>query len=222
MRRVARSYLSGNRRVRVLEDLDLDLPAGQRLAIMGRSGSGKTTLLHLAGVMDTPDSGEIRIAGQAVQDLGEPFRTRLRAREIGLVFQDFNLMDSLSVADNIGLPLWLNGIRDSGRVGRLAEQLAVGDLLARYPWQLSGGEKQRVAIARALVHRPRLVLADEPTGALDEETAADVLALLAQATDEAGVAVLVVTHSEQAAGICNRRLLLATGRLQEAPAVAVK
>lgn len=211
---VRRWYLSGADRVPVLDGLDLELVAGERLAVMGQSGSGKTTLLHLAGIMDTPDAGEIRITGRPVHHLAEPERTRYRAARIGVVFQDFNLMDSLSVRDNIELPLWLNGMEDRRRrVTDMATRLGVETLLGRYPWQLSGGEKQRVAIARALVHEPRLVLADEPTGALDETTADQVLGILRETAEAAGVALLLVTHSEQAAAICNRRTLLSGGRL---------
>ncbi len=216
MRGVGRWYASGRQRVRVLENLDLALSAGQRLAVMGRSGSGKTTLLHLAGLMDTPDAGEIRVDGRAVHELAEPRRTRFRAATVGLVFQDFNLMESLTAADNIALPLWLNRRREPGRVASLARELGVDDLLERYPWQLSGGERQRVAIARALVHRPRLVLADEPTGALDEASAATVLDLLSRAAEATGTALLLVTHSREAAAICTRTTQLQSGRLVEA------
>ena len=202
--------------VQVLADLNLDLAAGERVAVMGASGSGKTTLLHLAAGMDTPDAGEVLIGGRSLSGLVEPERTRFRARYIGLIFQDFNLIDSLTVRENIELPLWLNGLTaESARIESLAEELGISALLQRLPEKLSGGEKQRVAIARALVHRPALLLADEPTGSLDQTTAEGVLRLFDRVTRQHNVTLLMVTHNDEAAALCDRILHLRHGRLSE-------
>ncbi len=202
--------------VQVLADLNLDLAAGERVAVMGASGSGKTTLLHLAAGMDTPDAGEVLIGGRSLSGLVEPERTRFRARYIGLIFQDFNLIDSLTVRENIELPLWLNGLTaESARIESLAEELGITALLQRLPEKLSGGEKQRVAIARALVHRPALLLADEPTGSLDQTTAEGVLRLFDRVTRQHNVTLLMVTHNDEAAALCDRILHLRHGRLSE-------
>ena len=211
---ISRAFGSGDEKTRVLDDLDLVMGAGERIAIMGSSGSGKSTLLHVAAGMDRPDAGRVRIAGTDLAGLDEPELTRHRARHIGLVFQDFNLMDSLTVSENIELPLWLNGIaRREHAVSRLAEELGIGGLLDRLPESLSGGEKQRVAIARALVHRPLLVLADEPTGALDEVTAASVMTLFEEVTRQSGASLLLVTHDRDVAAVCQRTLTLSGGQL---------
>ncbi|MFP4208255.1 MAG: ABC transporter ATP-binding protein [Wenzhouxiangella sp.] len=201
--------------VQVLDELNLELGAGERVAVMGSSGSGKTTLLHLAAGMDTPDAGEVRVGGQLLSRLAEPARTHFRARYIGLVFQDFNLIDSLTVRENIELPLWLNGrLEQRKRITELAAELGITALLERLPEKLSGGEKQRVAIARALVHEPALLLADEPTGSLDQTTAEGVLALFDRITRQHGVTLLMVTHNDEAAALCDRILHLRHGRLE--------
>ncbi len=214
---LGRSFISGSSQVEVLKGLDLRLDQGERVAIMGTSGAGKSTLLHLAAGMDRPDRGTVTLAGRDLDRLDEPALSRHRARHVGLVFQDFNLIDSLTAFENIELALWLNSRRQaSDRVRRLARQLGLDDLLERLPSQLSGGERQRVAIARALIHKPTLVLADEPTGSLDEETASDVLDLFDQACRDTGCALLMVTHDREAAKICDRLTRLHLGRLEAA------
>lgn len=214
---VRRSYRSGPARVQVLAGADLEVARGERVAIMGASGSGKSTLLHIAGGMDLPDDGWVEVLGQRVNELPEPRRTRFRARHVGLVFQDYNLLDGLSAAENIELVLWLNGLRSiPGRLQRvreLAGELGISKLLDRRPDQMSGGEQQRVAIARALIHEPDLVLADEPTGSLDEASASSVLDLLAAAAAGRGCALVLVTHNAAAAARCDRILKLTGGRL---------
>ena len=216
IRKLRRSYGSAHD-VQVLEDLNLDLTEGERVAVMGASGSGKTTLLHLAAGMDTPDAGEVLIDGKSLSGLVEPERSRFRARYIGLVFQDFNLIDSLTVRENIELPLWLNGLsHETARIRELTDELGISALLERLPEKLSGGEKQRVAIARALVHRPALLLADEPTGSLDQNTADSVLTLFDRVTRQQNVTLLMVTHNDEAAALCDRTLHLRHGRLSEA------
>lgn len=198
----------------LLDDLNLELMAGTRLAIMGQSGSGKTTLLHLASGMDQPDQGRVVVCGKVLSDMPEPERTHWRAQHIGLVFQDFNLIDSLSVSENIEIPLWLCGLSNRrARIERLAEALEITALLDRLPQALSGGEKQRVAIARALVHEPALLLADEPTGSLDEANAAVVLDLFSQITQRLNCAVVLVTHDPKAAKTCDLVMQLKGGQL---------
>lgn len=214
MEQVARCYSSAGHSIKVLDRVDLELRRGERVAIMGASGSGKTTLLHLAGGMDRPDGGRVILAGQDLARLGEPTLTRLRARHVGLVFQDFNLLDSLTVRENIELPCWLNHQSPtSEQVRQLAESLAIETLMERLPDQLSGGEKQRVAIARALVHGPELLLADEPTGSLDQSTAERVLALFDQVLKQANSSLLMVTHNHETAAMCDRILQLRNGQL---------
>jgi len=214
LHRVSRHFQSGTDTITVLDDVNLDLPAGRRLAIMGASGSGKSTLLHLAAGMDRPDSGTITLAGQDLGSLREPQRTRFRARRIGLVFQDFNLIESLTVFDNIALVPWLTGLACEGRtIQDLADSLGIGGLMRRFPAQLSGGEKQRVAIARALIHRPVLILADEPTGSLDPDSAGTVLDLFDQSVRALDCAVLMVTHNVDAAARMDETLHLTHGQL---------
>lgn len=223
LRGVARRFSAGERVVTVLEHLDLEIATGERVAVMGASGSGKSTLLNLAAGMDRPDEGVVQVLNETLADLGEPGLTRFRARNIGLVFQDFNLIDSLNVRENITLPLWLNGLdelkeldRERDQASDLIETLGIAGLLERMPDQLSGGEKQRVAIARALIHGPELLLADEPTGSLDEATAERVLALFDRITAVQGCALVLVTHNPAAAAICDRQLSLRGGRLYTA------
>jgi putative ABC transport system ATP-binding protein len=215
LRGVGRRYPSGQQWIKILDGLDLDLQRGERLAVMGASGSGKSTLLHLAAGMDRPDQGSIRLDGQPLDALREPALTRFRAERIGLVFQDFNLIDSLVVYDNIALVPWLIGQRTRrAAILQLCERLGIDRLLERFPAQLSGGEKQRVAIARALIHRPTLLLADEPTGSLDPDSAGRVLELFDEAVRAMDCAVLMVTHNEEAARRMDRTLFLRQGRLQ--------
>jgi len=214
LHKVSRSFQSGMETIRVLDEVDLVLQPRQRLAIMGASGSGKSTLLHLSAGMDRPDSGSIVLAGQTLERLAEPDLTRFRARQIGLVFQDFNLIDSLTVFDNIALVPWLTKTKSSTKaILDLGEELGIGALMGRFPAQLSGGEKQRVAIARALIHRPALILADEPTGSLDPDSADTVLDLFDQSVRSLDCAVLMVTHNQHAASRMDKTLYLSHGRL---------
>lgn len=214
MHGVRRGFRSGSEAVHVLDGLELEVAAGERVAVMGSSGSGKSTLLHLAAGMDTADAGEIRVCGKELSVTPEPERSRFRAAAIGLVFQDFNLIDSLSVYENIELPLWLNRTHPADSpLAALTAELGIDHLAGRLPDQLSGGEKQRVAIARALVHQPSLLLADEPTGSLDQTTATDVLDLFERVTRARGCALVLVTHNPEAAAICDQVLHLRHGRL---------
>jgi putative ABC transport system ATP-binding protein len=218
-RQLARAYREGSTVRPVLRGVDLQLGVGECVALLGRSGCGKSTLLNLLGGIDRPDAGTVTIGGVAMGDLPEPGRTLFRRRHLGFVYQSFNLIPTLTAGENVGLPLELNGVppADAGR--RVAELLAAVGLATRadaFPDQLSGGEQQRVAVARALVHRPRVVLADEPTGNLDAETGATVLALLRDLQRCEGQSLLMVTHSLSVARIADRVLTLADGVITDA------
>lgn len=201
----------------VLDGVSLQLEAGERVALLGSSGSGKSTLLNLLGGIDQPGSGSIQLSGQAMDSMAEPERTLFRRRHIGFVYQQFNLIPTLTVAENMALPLELLGLTRSQRQEKVNGWL--GDIgLAgrgdRFPDQLSGGEQQRVAIARALIHEPELVLADEPTGNLDAATGGKVLELLFGLARDRRQTLLVVTHSQAVAEKADRVVVLTEGRLQ--------
>ncbi|PXX96318.1 ABC transporter ATP-binding protein [Halomonas sp. LBP4] len=213
---VHKAYATPQGPLSVLAGVDLILHAGESLALMGESGSGKSTLLHLAAGLDLPDAGEVRLAGRAISMLAEPDRARLRRESLGLVFQQFHLVPSLNVVDNLRLQARLAGRENTAWTARLIERLGLAGLEKRYPEQLSGGQQQRLAIGRALAPRPALLLADEPTGNLDETTADEVLALLRALVDDAGSALLVVTHSPRVAAPLDRCLRLSHGRVNDA------
>ncbi|TDB04671.1 ABC transporter ATP-binding protein [Halomonas marinisediminis] len=212
-RQVYKAYTTPQGPLEVLRGVDLTLEAGQSLALMGESGSGKSTLLHLAAGLDLPDSGEVRLGSQAISTLGEPERARLRRERLGLVFQQFHLVPSLSVIDNLRLQARLAGVEKSAWSSELIERLGLAGLEGRYPEQLSGGQQQRLAIGRALAPRPSLLLADEPTGNLDEGSADAILALLLELVRDTGCALLMVTHSPRIAAPLDRRLVLSHARL---------
>jgi len=204
--RVSKAFVGARSRV-VLHDVSLQLAAGEYIAVMGESGAGKSTLLNLIAGLDVPDSGRIVVAGQDMAALDDAARTRLRRARMGFVFQAFHLLPHLSVARNVGLPLALNGAATDAIAARVEEMLAAVGMQDRrddLPNQLSGGEMQRVAIARALAHRPSLVLADEPTGNLDADSAAEVLALLRAQLERDNAAGILVTHSDVAAATAQR------------------
>jgi len=195
----------------VLRGLSMRIEAGERVALLGESGVGKSTLLNLIAGLEQPDAGEILLGGTPMQALDDAAAARLRAREIGFVFQAFHLIAHLKVWQNVAIPLLLNGVpaaQARERAHALLEQVGLGTRDASLPRELSGGEQQRVALARALVHQPRLILADEPTGNLDPATADRVLAVMQAQVHEHGAALLMVTHSLHAARIAQRRLVL--------------
>jgi putative ABC transport system ATP-binding protein len=210
---VSKSYASAEGRVSVLAGVSLSLGAGESLALTGESGSGKSTLLHLIAGLDTPDAGGIVIGGTRLDALDDAGRARLRREAIGLVFQQFNLIPSLTAGANLAFQARLAGRHDAGWCAHLAGTMGLSALLHRYPEELSGGQQQRVAIGRALAGRPGLILADEPTGNLDEATGDTVLDLMLGLVAEAGAALLMVTHSDRLAGRLDRRLHLAGGRV---------
>ncbi len=219
-----KSYREANRLRVVIDDLDLQVAAGEQVALLGRSGCGKSTLLNLIGGIDHADAGRIVIGGQDLTQLSEAARTRFRRRHIGFVYQFFNLIPTLTALENLCLPLELNGVAAVAARERAAEWLQRVGLDGRggaFPDRLSGGEQQRVALARALIHRPRLVLADEPTGNLDAENGRRIAALLRDSALATGATVLLVTHSADMATGADRVLRLEDGRLApaaEAPA----
>jgi putative ABC transport system ATP-binding protein len=211
---VTRTYGGGEGLVRALDDVSLAFEPGTFSAIMGPSGSGKTTLLQCAAGLDRPDRGTVRIGATDVTGLGERRLAQLRRRRVGFVFQSFNLLPSLTAAQNVILPLRLAGEHPRRRVARDAlARVGLGDRAGHRPAQLSGGQQQRVAIARALVTEPEVIFADEPTGALDSRSAHDVLAMLRDATDRDGRTVIVVTHDPVAAAVADRVVFLADGRI---------
>ncbi|PZM08098.1 ABC transporter ATP-binding protein [Rhizobium tubonense] len=212
---VRKSYSSAEGTIEILKDIDLDVAAGESVALTGESGSGKSTLLHLAGGLDQPDAGSIIMNGQKLERFGERERANYRRTEVGLVFQHFNLIPSLSVAANVSFHAKLADRYDPAWEKRLIERLGLEDFLARYPEQLSGGQQQRVAIGRTLAARPPLVLADEPTGNLDEATGDAVLDLMLSLAGSAGSALLLVTHSSRLADRLDRKVVLRGGRIAE-------
>ena len=211
VRHLTKTYRTAGEQVSVLRGVNLDVGAGERVALTGESGSGKSTLLHLIAGLDAADGGEIRIAGAAVTDLSDTGRAALRRDRIGLVFQQFNLVPSLSVEANLSFQSRIAGRHDAVWHAELVERLGLGGLLKRYPEQLSGGQQQRVAIGRALAARPLLLLADEPTGNLDETTADGVLALARDLVAHTGCGLLMVTHSARLAATLDRHVTLHTG-----------
>ncbi len=215
LRTVSRVHGTGAGEVVALHALDLDVRAGELVAVMGPSGSGKSTLLHLAGGLDQPTSGEVLVEGRSLGGMSKNALAAVRRRAIGYVFQDFNLVPALTVAENVALPLELDGMRaKAARAKALVAlgELEIADLADRFPDDVSGGQRQRVAIARAVVGDRRLVLADEPTGALDSTTGEQVLRLLRRRV-EAGAAAVLVTHEARHAAWANRVVFLRDGRL---------
>ena len=208
---VRKSYATPQGDVAVLRGVDLTLAAGESLALLGESGSGKSTLLHLIAGLDDVDSGEIRLDGVRVTGQGDGDRAELRRRHLGIVFQQFNLVPSLCVADNLAFQARIADRLDAAWQAKLVTRLGLSGLEHRYPEQLSGGQQQRVAIGRALAIKPRLLLADEPTGNLDEATGDAVLSLALDLVAETGAAFLMVTHSLRLAARLDRRMTLASG-----------
>ncbi len=213
VRNLTKTYRSAGEQINVLRGVNLDVAPGERVALTGESGSGKSTLLHLIAGLDAADGGEIRLGETTISKLSDAGRAALRRERIGLVFQQFNLVPSLNIEDNLALQSRIAGRHDAAWQAELTERLGLGSLLKRYPEQLSGGQQQRVAIGRALAVKPVLLLADEPTGNLDETTADDVLALARDLVARTGCGFLMVTHSAHLAATLDRHLTLHAGRI---------
>ncbi len=210
---LSKSYKLPAATLPVLRGVDLEIAAGESVALTGESGSGKSTLLHLIAGLDDADAGEIALGETIVSRLPESGRAKLRRDRLGLVFQQYNLIPSLKVADNLSFQARIAGRFDAAWQHELAERLALAAVLDRYPEQLSGGQQQRVAIGRALASRPALVLADEPTGNLDETTADEVVTLMKELVARSHCSLLMVTHSLRLAGLLGRRVHLTGGRI---------
>jgi putative ABC transport system ATP-binding protein len=219
-RALSKSYREADSEHPVLTGVELTIHPGEFVVLLGKSGSGKSTLLNLISGMDVATSGEVRLVGKPLHALTEEERTQLRRRYIGFVFQSFNLLPTLTVEENVLLPLELNGAperKSRETVRQLLERVGLAERRQQYPDRLSGGEQQRVAVARALAHRPLLLLADEPTGNLDAETGRQVLDLFEELARESGHAVLVATHDREMVSRADRVLQLLQGRLIERP-----
>ncbi len=212
-RAVTKSFETGGRRITVLDGIDFDLAAGESAALTGESGSGKSTFLHLIAGLDGFDGGEISVNGKDLSRMDDTMRSRLRRETLGVVFQQFNLIPSLSVADNLGFQARIAGHYDEDWGRDLLIRLGLAEMADRFPEQLSGGQQQRVAIGRALATRPALLLADEPTGNLDEATGDTVMDLLLGLVAETGTSVLMVTHSQRLAAKLDRVVTLKGGKI---------
>ncbi len=216
---VCKHYAEGGARIDVLNHVNLSIAPGEMVAVVGSSGSGKSTLLHILGLLDTPSSGLIEVAGQSSQGLSEAQRSRLRNRGLGFVYQFHHLLAEFTALDNVAMPR-IVGRQDRQEARQEAqkflEMVGLKDRVLHYPGQLSGGERQRVALARALVNQPACVLADEPTGNLDRHTAHRMFDLLKQVNAESKTAFLIVTHDAELAALADRRLLMDAGRLVDA------
>lgn len=205
----------GSNQVQALKDVSFSVEKGEFVAIMGESGSGKTTLLNILAALDRPTSGEVLLSGKSLSSIKEKEISAFRRENLGFVFQDFNLLDTFSLMDNIFLPLVLSGKtyeEMNKKLMPLAKKLGIGDLLKKFPYEVSGGQKQRAAVARALITDPQLILADEPTGALDSRSSAELLNLFGQ-INESGQTILMVTHSVQAACHAGRVLFIKDGQV---------
>jgi putative ABC transport system ATP-binding protein len=212
-----KTYVTGDARVTALAGVSFAVEAGDFVAFMGPSGCGKSTLLHLCGAMDRPTGGTLRLADRDLSALEDDELTRVRREQVGFVFQFFNLLPTLTVLDNIALPCLLSGMKAGEaetRAKGLADRVGIGHRLAHYPQQISGGEMQRAAIARALVHRPALLVADEPTGNLDSDTGREIMELLTALNGSTDLTIIMVTHDESIAQRAHRVVRLAEGRLE--------
>jgi putative ABC transport system ATP-binding protein len=215
--KLERSYSKGGVVVRALRGVDLVIERGEMLSLEGPSGSGKTTLLQLLGALDTPTAGTIRFADRDLSGLNDKELTRIRAQEVGFVFQHFNLIPTLTAAENVAIAMFPNHVRHGERLERarsLLETVGLGHRLEHLPSRLSGGEQQRVAIARALANSPSVIIADEPTGNLDSETAEEVMTTLSQLQTTAEVTIVVATHDESVSKLTNRRVRMRDGTIR--------
>jgi putative ABC transport system ATP-binding protein len=219
LKKVSKSYPTEAGEVRALQGIDLDIAKGEMVILSGKSGCGKTTLLNMIGALDQPTSGQIWVDGRDIALLSEKERTLFRRREVGTIFQSFNLIPMLTVEENIALPRWLDGFSQDEvkpKVESLLQQVDLTHRRNHRAHELSGGEQQRVAIARALINSPKVILADEPTGNLDSQTGLQVLSLMADLNQKQGQTILIATHSREADTLANRIIKLKDGKILEA------
>lgn len=215
-----KSYDSGSKQLTVLEDVNFEIEENETFAIVGPSGSGKTTLLGLCAGLDRPDSGSIELCGSMIHELNEDQRAILRNKKVGFVFQNFQLIPTLTALENVAVPLELRGDKEASKISKdLLQKVGLGNRYDHYPSQLSGGEQQRVALARAFSNRPDILFADEPTGNLDEETGQNVVELLINLNKEAGTTLVIVTHDMELARKTQRILRLKGGKVLETQTV---
>ncbi|WP_421303453.1 ABC transporter ATP-binding protein [Aeromonas veronii] len=216
LRNLCKSFDNGSERLPLFHHLDLALPAGEITLLLGQSGCGKSTLLNLIAGLIAPDEGEIWLGETRIDTRSPDERARLRGRHFGIVYQDFNLLPTLNVAENLALPLAINGMpKDETKIDQLLHRLDMSHKRHAWPEQLSGGQRQRVALARALIHQPQWLLADEPTGSLDEHNAEQVMALMVAAVRDTGASLLLVSHNPAYAALADRVLRLEGGQLIE-------
>ena len=209
-----KTYMSGSKKLTVLKDISFDIDKGSTFSIVGPSGSGKTTLLGLCAGLDYPNSGTIELCAHSLSSLDEDERAKLRNKEVGFIFQNFQLLPTLTALENVIVPLELQGAKNASKIGKeLLEKVGLSDRFHHYPSQLSGGEQQRVSLARAFSNRPSILFADEPTGNLDEETGENVIQLLFQLNKEAGTTLVIITHDLDLANRTQQILRLKGGKI---------
>jgi lipoprotein-releasing system ATP-binding protein len=213
---ICKTFSNGKNQLSVLQDFSLDVEVGEIITIMGQSGSGKTTALNILGTLDQPDSGELTLGGKQVHTMNEKELSSIRNRDIGFVFQFHHLLPEFTAIENILMPAWINGIEDyTDRAIDLIEKMGLSDRKDHFPSQLSGGERSRVAVARALMNQPKLVLADEPTGNLDEKNANKLIDLLSEINKDFQQAIVLTTHNPYVAQIGHKKFVLENGSLSE-------
>ncbi len=211
---LGKTYTSGSKQLTVLDDINFSVEAGETFAIIGPSGSGKTTLLGLCAGLDYPDTGLVELSGEDIGSLNEDERARLRNEKVGFIFQNFQLLPTLTAIENVVVPLELQGVKNPAKIGKeLLGKVGLGDRLHHYPSQLSGGEQQRVALARAFSNGPSILFADEPTGNLDQDTGDRIVQLLFELNQEAGTTLVIVSHDLELAQKCKHQLRLRGGKV---------
>ena len=220
VKHLEKTYSSGEKQLKVLDNISFNIEAGETFAIVGPSGSGKTTLLGLCAGLDQSDQGKIELCGTSLSDLNEDERALLRNKHVGFIFQNFQLLPTLTALENVTVPLELQGIKNPGIIAKeLLEKVGLGDRMDHYPSQLSGGEQQRVALARAFSNKPSILFADEPTGNLDAETSEKVVDLLFKLNKETGTTLVIVTHDMELARMNQRILRLQRGKIMDEQSV---
>lgn len=215
LKQVSKSFHQGSLKIEVLHRLDLSVQPGEIISILGQSGSGKSTLLSLLAGLDHPEMGTVEVKGENLAKLSQDQLSKFRSKNLGIVFQQYHLMSNLTALENVGVPLELQGSREFVKPARLAlKQVDLSNRLAHFPSQLSGGECQRVALARAMVSEPSLILADEPSGNLDQKTGREIMDLIFRLCRDRGQSLILVTHNHELAKVCDRTLILSDGRLK--------